>query len=1292
MKKLIWQVIVLLIWSQYVNAQSMEIKLPSVLPASPEASAINKNGQLTVGLFTGGAQASIPIHEIKLNNLSLPISIDYASNGTKVDEIPSRVGMGWSLNAGGVVSRIVHGAPDDQTTRQSIPAQPENVSSSANLTFYERINQDPDGDPPIYDAEPDEFRYNAPGLSGKFVIDNNGNPVEIPYSANKITVTKTGSHYSKVTIKSLDGVVYEFGDGAVESTSSHVYVSGLHGWQTIKTAFFLKKITFPSKEYVEFNYTAISITSATSASQSINRSDGGDNLCQGNPPNCAVNTYSSLTTSVALVNYDSYYLSSISGSDGSIINFYYSSRPDYSGDNRLTSISINTTSTGAKNFVLSYYDPSTNGTGYYPGSTNTNKRFFLKDLTQIATNPQSVVDSLKYIFEYNDIDNLPPRLAYSQDHFGYYNGQNNNYSLPTTGDGYTWGGYNTSNKTPDPTYAKKGMLTRITYPTGGYDEFSYEGNTVPQSIQVQNLSTVTASGPGLGSNSNNIWTASVGSILYNQTVTLQVSASHNMYYWEGIGQSPPSNDATKPVTIEFKNTTTNTVIYTGQRTVNTSINIPVSLVAGNNYQIKITVTGEAYHGRGDLTYDLSSGSAGATTNVTTGGIRVRKINSYDPVSDKLTSKFYHYYYLSDTGKISSGIGSYIMGNGDYKSRFGVKTYCPGSCSGCYNLCWFETLSSNSAVPLYAHSGNIVAYRSVIESDDSLFANGGIEHQYELPEVTTGLTVLNNGIKGLSKDSYTGLGGMEKLTTFFNRSKLVLKSIKNTFKFDSLFVMVNALSSRRNFYHITTTPVSNDDFQQYDAAIYSWISKWIQKDSTITTEYDYSGNSLVSYSVDSFGTKENTLPVRTETIASDGQKVSVYMKYPNHYPSSAPYTDMVNANILTPVIEKTLIKNSQQLIVEKNNYNKWYPGTGNTALIIEPQTVQTTKGAGSAETRIRYHSYDSSGNILEVSKENGSRISYIWDYNKSYPVAEIKNGSITQDSIAYTSFETSSKGNWTYSGATSADNSAPTGSYVYSLGAGSLSRPVNSSKSYIVTYWLKNGSGSAAVSGSALSGFPKTHSAKNGWTLYEHRVGSASTITVSGTGTIDEVRLYPVGAFMTTYSYIPNVGISSSSSANNVLSRYEYDHFNRLLRIRDGDRNILKQNEYAFKQSFTPCSTTTANWSVTGTTRCVQSGANNNYTGVKEREEKDLNNCSPTYLQTRWVTTTPSSPCAQTYCSGEGYRIPTGGNTCTAGQKIFIYQTYLGGGLWECKYYYYWSQDGYRSQDYISTNLSVCEVD
>jgi YD repeat-containing protein len=71
------------------------------------------------------------------------------------------------------------------------------------------------------------------------------------------------------------------------------------------------------------------------------------------------------------------------------------------------------------------------------------------------------------------------------------------------------------------------------------------------------------------------------------------------------------------------------------------------------------------------------------------------------------------------------------------------------------------------------------------------------------------------------------------------------------------------------------------------------------------------------------------------------------------------------------------------------------------------------------------------------------------------------------------------------------------------------------------------------------------------------------ITISGW--IDEVRVHPKDAQMTTYTYDPVVGMTSQCDPNNRITYYEYDAFGRLKLIRDQDRNIIKTFQYNYKQ-------------------------------------------------------------------------------------------------------------------------------
>jgi hypothetical protein len=63
--------------------------------------------------------------------------------------------------------------------------------------------------------------------------------------------------------------------------------------------------------------------------------------------------------------------------------------------------------------------------------------------------------------------------------------------------------------------------------------------------------------------------------------------------------------------------------------------------------------------------------------------------------------------------------------------------------------------------------------------------------------------------------------------------------------------------------------------------------------------------------------------------------------------------------------------------------------------------------------------------------------------------------------------------------------------------------------------------------------------------------------------IDELRCYPVGALMTTFTYTPMVGMTAQCGPDNRITYYEYDPLNRLLDVRDQYKNILKQYTYKY---------------------------------------------------------------------------------------------------------------------------------
>ena len=139
-------------------------ELPTITPPSPSAYELGKYGAVSVGMYTGTVQPNVPLLVYQTKNLKVPISLSYNSNGIKVDQMTSNVGLGWSLNAGGVITKITQGEPNN-----ALPSIDDENPFSAlmNNYFYTAVSHQ-------YSTGFDKYSYNFMGNTGTFVFDKNG--------------------------------------------------------------------------------------------------------------------------------------------------------------------------------------------------------------------------------------------------------------------------------------------------------------------------------------------------------------------------------------------------------------------------------------------------------------------------------------------------------------------------------------------------------------------------------------------------------------------------------------------------------------------------------------------------------------------------------------------------------------------------------------------------------------------------------------------------------------------------------------------------------------------------------------------------------------------------------------------------------------------------------------------------------------------------------------------------------------------------------------------------------------
>lgn len=105
-----------LLWTASVIAQSPakdEMKLHNPIAPSPNATSLVLTAAYKIGEYTGTSNISIPIYEVRSNDITVPVSLSYnGGRGLKVKEEASWVGLGWALQAGGIITRSMNGRDD----------------------------------------------------------------------------------------------------------------------------------------------------------------------------------------------------------------------------------------------------------------------------------------------------------------------------------------------------------------------------------------------------------------------------------------------------------------------------------------------------------------------------------------------------------------------------------------------------------------------------------------------------------------------------------------------------------------------------------------------------------------------------------------------------------------------------------------------------------------------------------------------------------------------------------------------------------------------------------------------------------------------------------------------------------------------------------------------------------------------------------------------------------------------------------------------------------------------------
>ena len=138
----------------------------------------------------------------------------------------------------------------------------------------------------------------------------------------------------------------------------------------------------------------------------------------------------------------------------------------------------------------------------------------------------------------------------------------------------------------------------------------------------------------------------------------------------------------------------------------------------------------------------------------------------------------------------------------------------------------------------------------------------------------------------------------------------------------------------------------------------------------STKYEYS-DSFTNY------------PTRITETGRDGITYVTNLTYPRDYGNTFPYADMVERNIMSPVVKKEYIRGSKYLGVEM-------PYSMPFTNVYQPESVVVHHSvSGTADTRFTYI-YDDYGRKCQETKDGKDTVVYLYGYSNQHIIACVEN--------------------------------------------------------------------------------------------------------------------------------------------------------------------------------------------------------------------------------------------------------------------------------------------------------------
>lgn len=511
---------------------------------SPTAVNLGTYGEVPVSHYTGTPNISIPIYELKGKNITLPISLTYHPAGIRPEIHPSPTGLGWTLQAGGVITRTIIGnAPDE--SQSSVQARAVNgylqyagtwISEPSWKQYISNIvSEDCQAcrtmvhySSPFSDTEPDEFNFTLPGLSGKFWFDQTGNiqvqcdrPVKVvfenefiqPWEVNLNYESSTLNTYFQRSFKSfviIDefGTRYYFGGSDAIEFSDPIFYGYANnrevpamGYLLHANSWFLNKIeSADSSDVIHFEYErGPFVCQLFKASNSFSY-----NTANSNGFTISLLVKSGTITSPV-------YLKKISRSNGETIDFILNSSTELSySQNDYTSVFQSQSNDDYLLLNMTLSIPRLNE-NYY--SNKFDRIQWLKlDTINVKNSESSRIKAITFCYNNNPEERLfleslrfkggelpgsqpEPEIRYdfsynNKNKLGGYLSSITDHWGYNNGKGFPTNGIITKLRNPNPDFMDAGVLSEIHYPTGGYTKFFFEPHDYSKVVNTKNRGVI----------------------------------------------------------------------------------------------------------------------------------------------------------------------------------------------------------------------------------------------------------------------------------------------------------------------------------------------------------------------------------------------------------------------------------------------------------------------------------------------------------------------------------------------------------------------------------------------------------------------------------------------------------------------------------------------------------------------------------------------------------------------------------------------------------------------------------